>query len=117
MLIDAEIIDSYSRKQALKDGLLIDISEMAQEAGILYPVAITSNLWAHHIANGDIYGRLWDILWIFRIKAIHQDSDLITLNVSFTTEDGDDKLVKLMATCSPGDSMEPVITIMLPEDY
>src|ERR1019366_7436165 len=37
-----DVIYSYTRKQAIEDGVLVDITEMAKEAGIKYPVAITS---------------------------------------------------------------------------
>jgi hypothetical protein len=36
-----EIISSYSRAQALEDGVLIDISVLAREAGLKFPVAVT----------------------------------------------------------------------------
>lgn len=36
-----EPIFSYSRKQAIADGVLVDVSEMAREAGFKYPVAVT----------------------------------------------------------------------------
>jgi len=117
MLIDAEIIHSYGREQAVEDGVLIDVTDMAREAGIEYPVAVTDNLWASHIDCGDTKGRLWDVLWMFRIKALHEQSDSFTFNVSIADENGNGKLVKLLATCGPGDLLEPVITIMLPEDY
>ena len=35
-------IDTYSRADALADGVLIDVSATAREAGIIYPVALTS---------------------------------------------------------------------------
>ena len=36
------VIYSYTRKQAIEDGVLVDITDVAKEAGIKYPVAITS---------------------------------------------------------------------------
>lgn len=117
MLIDAEIIHSYGREQAVEDGVLIDVTDMARQAGITYPVAVTDHLWARYIDCGDTTGRLWDVLWLFRIEALHKDTDTIYFNVSFTNGHGESELVKLMAVCSPGDLLEPVVTIMLPEDY
>jgi type I site-specific restriction endonuclease len=32
-----DVIYSYTRKQAIEDGVLVDITEMAKEAGIKYP--------------------------------------------------------------------------------
>jgi hypothetical protein len=45
MFDDAEIISRYSRADALRDGALIDVSAVAQEAGIRYPVALTRAAW------------------------------------------------------------------------
>lgn len=117
MLFDAEVIHHYGREQAVEDGVLIDVTDMAREAGITYPVAVTANLWARYIDCGDTKGRLWDVLWMFRIKSRNVDSDTITFSVSFADETGKAKLVELLATCGPGDLGEAVITIMLPEDY
>ena len=42
---DTDLVFSYSRRQALEDGVLVDVSEMAREAGFRYPVAITRAVW------------------------------------------------------------------------
>ena len=39
-------ISIYTREQALEDGVLVDVSELAQEAGFKIPVAVTSSVWA-----------------------------------------------------------------------
>ncbi len=44
-----EMIHSYTRKQAIDDGLLIDVSEMAKEAGFKWPIAITATVWNQHV--------------------------------------------------------------------
>src|SRR6185437_8267129 len=36
-----EVIYSYTRAQAIADGVLVDVSETAKEAGFKYPVALT----------------------------------------------------------------------------
>lgn len=115
--MDDQIISYYGREQAVEDGVLIDVSDMAREAGIKYPVAITKNLWEKYINHGDKDGRLWDLLWLFKLKAMHESTDELSFNVAFDCNNGKSKLVKLWAVCSPGDLLEPVITIMLPEDY
>ena len=43
--IFGEIICSYTRAQAIKDGVLIDVSEAAKEAGFKIPVAMTDTVW------------------------------------------------------------------------
>lgn len=43
---DAPVIHAYTRAQAIADGVLVDISETAKEAGFRYPVACTSAVWS-----------------------------------------------------------------------
>ena len=65
---DLEIIASYSRTQALADGVLVDATKLAREAGFRYPVALTSAAWHDCVAvsstdqDHDETGRLWDVL-------------------------------------------------------
>lgn len=134
-----EVIDSYSRAQAIGDGVLIDVTETAKEAGILYPTAVTKALWNGYIVPPDSLkgvqdteGRLWDVLTMLRIridalKAANASKDIAgaymeagqtlsfktifqmpsrTINPKMET-------VLLKSVCGPGDSAEPVITIML----
>jgi hypothetical protein len=70
----ADIISVYTREQAIEDGLLVDVSELAAEAGFVWPVAITLALH-HEIKNippsqshQDYTGRLWDVLWMAHFK-------------------------------------------------
>ena len=69
-----EVISTYTRAQAIEDGVLIDTGRMAQEAGFKWPVAVTSAAWADCIAwteddsEQQVYqdqsGRLWDVLFM-----------------------------------------------------
>jgi len=60
-----EVISSYSRADAIRDGFLIDVSKTAREAGWVIPVAVTARVWAKcvEVAPGvsgqDEMGRLW----------------------------------------------------------
>ena len=117
------LIYSYTRKQAIEDGVLIDVSKMAQEAGIKHPVAVTYKLWYEYIEpdpeakslDQSIEGRLWDVLWMFRVKAFVSVDSQFQFRVYFIMGK-EVKLVELKAVCGPGDNLEPVITIMLPEE-
>ena len=51
-----EVIYSYTRAQAIEDGVLIDVTRMAQEAGFKYPVAITASVWHEYIVPNDVGG-------------------------------------------------------------
>ena len=114
--INDQIISWYGREEAVSDGVLIDVSDTAQKAGIIYPVAITKTIWERYINFSDKDDRLWNLLWEFRVKALHNQTDQLSFNMSFEVG-GRKELVMIWAICSPGDLLEPVITIMLPEDY
>jgi hypothetical protein len=40
------LISRYTRAEAIADGVLIDVSERAREAGFTVPVAVTAAVWA-----------------------------------------------------------------------
>ena len=117
-----DIIDGYSRADAIEDGVLIDASEMAKEAGLKFPVAITATVWGQYVKVPDDVegqneqGRLWDILnmALFAIKRGCEGSEL--LFTVMVNNDGEPKPVQLRSICGPGDDAEPVITIMLPHE-
>jgi hypothetical protein len=86
---DAEIIDTYTRRQAIEDGILVQLSgpgyqgdpwipEMVAEAGFRYPVAMTAMASCGYVSPlegddaklapcQDIKGRLWDVLWMLKL--------------------------------------------------
>lgn len=117
-----EVISSYSRAQAIEDGVLIDVSATAREAGIRFPVAMTVALWADLVTPSekdakrgqDVAGRLWDVLTMFRMAARRGGQDL-TFQV-LIVKNGRRSLETIKANCGPGDNMEPVITISLPHE-
>ena len=124
---NADVIHSYTRAEAIKDGELIDVTETAKEAGFRYPVAITRNLWYSHVEPNekaksygqDVQGRLWDVLWMLRVAIRTRVGEHINYQVIFQNGPGNRNrhTVTLWSICGPGDDREPVITIMLPEDY
>jgi len=86
-----EVIDSYSTKQAVSDGFLVCVDQkILKEAGIKFPVYITRAVWDKYVEvpEGfdnvqDLDGRLWDILYMFMIKArtCDKQSMMYKLNV------------------------------------
>lgn len=121
-----EIISSYSRAQAIEDGVLVDASSMAREAGFTFPVAITDTVWSLYVKvpdgvfGQDEQGRLWDILNVLRFdiarRKNEEENDIILFTVLVKNDNSQPKTVKLKAVCGPGDDPKPVITIMLPEE-
>lgn len=123
---NAEVIYSYSRAQAIEDGVLVDVSEMSKEAGIKFPVTLTSAAWGRYVevpegvSCQDEAGRLWDTLWMFRCAAAKFCGDTLLFKLYVRNHNRErikrQDLVTLKAVCGPGDTPEPVITIMLPDE-
>ena len=83
------VISVYTRAQAIGDGILVDVSETAREAGFKIPVAITRTVWERLVALPEGYlgfqdegGRLWDVLWMARHYALRaSNSDRVRMCV------------------------------------
>lgn len=121
-----EVISAYSRRQAIDDGVLVDVTETAKEAGFKVPVAVTHAVWADYVAvpEGvlcqDEKGRLWDILRMCRYginRGNRSEAEILFhLHVRNDNREGDPPLVRLKAVCGPDDDGSPCITIMLPDE-
>jgi len=126
MFENAEMIHRYTRADALRDGVLIDVSAIAKEAGFKYPVALTAAAWVKCVAVPsavlcqDEAGRLCDVLTMLRCAVRGQrgeESEVrFGVHVRNDNREGTPPLVRLKALCGPGDQGEPVITVMMPEE-
>lgn len=121
-----EVIYSYTRAQAIGDGVLVDVTAVAREAGIGFPVAITRAVFDKCVTvppgidAQDEAGRLWDIIWMFRANICRPRGDRCLFQLYVRNHNRArlmrKDLVTLKAICGPGDTAEPVITIMLPDE-
>ena len=126
-----EVISTYSRAQALEDGVLIDAGPTAREAGFKWPVAITSAAWADCVAwtdadsgrqvHQDQLGRLWDVLFLAQhaIRVNRSGGDRVKFQLYRVPRDGkstEARIITLKLIVGPGDKGEPVITILLPDE-
>jgi hypothetical protein len=117
------LIYSYSRKQAIEDGVLVDATNIAKEAGFRFPVALTAELWHGWIEPDNQgrregqseTGRLWDVLTMLRHAIRGSQGSQVDFDVLFQKE-GKLEKVRLKSLCGPGDEAEPVITIMMPHE-
>ncbi len=110
------MIYRYSREDAIRDGVLVDITELAKESGFKFPTAITNTVYEKHLNSEDedvTTARIHDTLWMLyvAIKQEKNPSDRILFELYYGKE-----LVKLKAIIGPGDTPAPVLTIMLPEE-
>ena len=125
------VIYAYTRAQAIADGVLVDVTETAEEVGFKLPVAITEALHncltptkADQAIGQDYDGRLWDVLWLaaFTVKLADPGTDTVSFTVELQEVDaksGQPKKVdlRLRAVCGRGDEGETVITVGFPEDF
>jgi hypothetical protein len=126
MFEDADLIHVYTRADALRDGVLIDVSQTAREAGIRCPVAITRAVWERcvRVPPGvlcqDESGRLWDIVWLlaYAIRGSDSGAREVRFGVHVRNDNRDriPPLVRLKAVCGPGDDGKPVLTVMAPDE-
>lgn len=123
--IFGDVIHAYTRADALRDGALIDVSTTAAEAGFKTPVAVTAGVWGACIkltpaaerACNDEAGRLWDVLSMARFAARRaRDANEVLYEVMAVVDGPGAELVQLKLHIGPGDSGEPVITILLPDE-
>lgn len=118
---DAEIIFSYTRKQAIEDGVLIDLTEWSKECGFKIPVACTAAVWNEYVVPPEATkglgqserGRGHDLLWmLFVAIRSHKNTDQLIYEVIFLQAPDQQVTAKFKAICGPGDQGEPVLTIM-----
>lgn len=134
--IFGEVLYAYSRKQAIEDGILVDMTEykpenenipMLKQAGFKYPMAFTRTAYFEAVSLPDNYtgiqsiaGRFWDVLMClyFAIKKGTSGSEIVfSVSVRQIESGGDDadesKVIRLKCVLGPGDTPEPVFTVML----
>ena len=121
-----EVIHSYTRNQALKDGTLIDVTEYARLHGFKIPVAITAGLWVYigvspelESVGQSVAGRINDVLTLLfmEIRKAGADTDRIKYLVDFLVEPDRNETVEVYALVGPDDDMKPCLTIGLSEDF
>src|SRR5437879_4240419 len=128
------VIYSYPRLQAIADGFQVEVSKVAREAGITYPVFLTRAVYDKYVIvqpgvpGQEETGRLWDIIWMTRFAIIRMRSprNRSTLNSGLSTNNPQlstshrlpvalyvrnhpqaAQLIKLIAVCGPLDIDDP----------
>jgi hypothetical protein len=131
MFEEIDLIHRYTRAEALEDGTLIDVTEVAQDAGFRIPVALTRSAWSgcvawtgadnERVCHQDEPGRLWDVVWMAIIAARRNTEasrlEFKVLRVPRESQTGQPVLVTLVLDIGPGDHGEAVITIGFAEDF
>jgi hypothetical protein len=120
------VIYSYSRSQAVADGVQVDVTKTAQEAGIKFPMFLTRAVFDAYVAvppgvtGQDEAGRLWDLVWMTRFAILRSQGHTDRLPVALYVRNDNHraKLVKLIATCSAldMDDSQPALTLMMVDE-
>lgn len=136
--IFGEPIYSYTREQAIADGVLIDVSTVAREAGIVWPVAMTSAAWSDCVAwteqtearkgytGQSESGRLWDVVWMLSLavrgalrRGLDASKQPLFYSLLRTPTAGRGVMprkVQLKFIVGPDDEGRPCVTVMLPSE-
>jgi hypothetical protein len=115
----AEIIHSYSRAEAIEDGVLIDVSKQAAEVGITLHTAVTPAVWAELIGNpkweawGTEDQRLKRLLSDACSELEKRASDIAFFCIRMADLGVMVGEIHIRAQRGPGDNLEPVLTVML----
>ena len=120
------VIYSYTRAQAVADGVQIEVTKTAAEAGIKFPVFLTRTAFDAYVAvppgvtGQDEAGRLWDIVWMLRFAILRSrpGADRLPVALYVRNDNRAARLIKLIATCGPLDldDPQPAITVMMPDE-
>ncbi len=120
------VIYTYTRARAVADGVQIDVTKTAQEAGIKFPMFLTRAVFDAYVAvpegvtGQDEAGRLWDLVWMarFAILRSHGHTDRLPVALYVRNDNHRAKLVKLIVVCSALDidDPQPVLTLMMTDE-
>ena len=121
-----DVIYSYSRKQAIEDGVLVDLGQDKMlevcRQHYKYPIACTAAVFGimeRAVTNkkhcNDFAGVLHDMLWMSRVYKREIDPTTVAFRVKITGT-GRKSVYDFKMVCGPGDDAEPVMTIMTPDE-
>ena len=126
--IPAPTIFRYTRKEALADGVLVDVTKEAKEAGWKHPVAVTTLVHEECIrwteadvrkaenSYQDEAGRLWDVVYMAAVtaKRTPPEADRFNYQLHVVPRPGYNTTLLQTLKCQigGGDDGEPVVTIM-----
>jgi hypothetical protein len=121
-----EVIFSYTRSQAVADGVQVEVTKTAQEAGIRFPVFLTRAVYDAYVTvppgvtAQDEAGRLWDIITMARFAILRSrpGCDRLPVALYVRNDNRRPRLIRLTAVCGPLDidDPQPAITVMLMDE-
>ena len=120
------VIYAYTRSQAVADDFQVEVTKVAVEAGIRFPVFLTRAVSDSFVTippgvtGHDEAGRLWDVVWMLRfaIRQAQRGQARLPFALYVRNDNKAPRLIKLVAMCGALDidDPQPAITIMLPDE-
>lgn len=115
-----DLIHAYSRAEAIAEGVLVDVSEVAGDIGWNVSVALTQAVYEScvRVPTGAVgteeEDRLRGLLRMVGIAAAAHvlSTGAFSLTVSAKNLERRDDAFTLKVVCAPGDDGEPVVTVM-----
>lgn len=118
---EPNVIFSYSRKQAIDDGVLVDVTDTAKLVGFKHHTVVTQAVWGGCIESEDSEKQLARLSAVLRaaMTAVRESlkasepTDRVYFTVSHDAPPSPyPRDTKLYMVCGPGDTAAPVLTIM-----
>jgi hypothetical protein len=114
------VLYTYSRSQAVADGLQVEVSKVAEEAGIRFPVFLNRAVYDNFVSvppgvtGQDEAGRLWDV-WMLRfaIRKAQPGQARLPFALYVRHDNKAPRLIKLVAMCGALDIDDPQPTITI----
>lgn len=123
MFAEEDIIYTYTRQNAIEDGVLIDLTDFLKDNLPVFkiPVAITRTAWTTLVVNQDAEPDQIDVEGYIRLhnlviecaKQARAKTNCDRVRFKYTNDLGSTHVI---AHVGPGDNLEPVFTIMMDED-
>jgi hypothetical protein len=113
-------IFTYTRQQAIEDGIFIDVTEVANQLGFRIPIALTTDLFHTYIQKeNDVetqkcLARFLTNLYS-EIKHSKEKGNLLCAKIYFDDKTPTD--VWAVVEAQSPDDPSPAMNVLLPEDY
>jgi len=117
-----DIIDRYTRKQAIEDGFLFDVTGFARQMGFKYPVALTVGVQsllnqAVEKKYSSYFEALYKLLCALFDAAKKEESNRCDFEAPcFSKYTGGIRKMPFYSVCDGGDDGRPVLTVLLPNE-
>jgi len=123
------LIYSYTREEAIRDGYLVDVTDIAARLGFTVSAVVTAAVWKEYCEPDHLPDEpatiVREILWLLHCALYgplpcRREKTGIGEVIYFSIISGlgteQEAPAELKAEMGPGDNGEPVLTIMLPDE-